>query len=99
MAKKRSIVSYSKISAELRRLIAQRYPFGFEQFLINVQGTDGSARALFIETDTIDYLVKFSKAELVRLLRSFSSEDEDDTDFSAFMEENRDEGPIDDFVS
>lgn len=76
MGKKRIIKKYEQLEAELRKLINESYPDGFEENLISFQTPKGELElALPLETEEISYLIKMPKNNL--------PEKDDDDDSSA----------------
>lgn len=76
MAKKRSIVSYDKLSPELRKALLKSFPDGFGSALTEIKTPNGeSLEAVMWETDEIIYLVK-----ITTMLTNALNLDEDDED-------------------
>jgi len=79
MAKKRSIVSYDKLSPELRKDLLKSFPDGFGSSLTTIKTPTGETlEAVIWETEEIIYLVKITKM-LTNALDL--DEDDDDDDF------------------
>ena len=61
MAKKRSIVSYDKLSPNLKKALLKSFPDGFRNALTEIKTPNGeSLEALIWETDEIIYMVKIT---------------------------------------
>lgn len=95
MAKKRSIVSYDKLSPELRKALLKSFPDGFGSALTEIKTPNGeSLEAVMWETDEIIYLVK-----ITTMLTNALNLDEDDEDLmdiakpDDFEEEEEEEKP------
>ncbi len=77
MAKKRSIVSYEKLSPELRKDLLKSFPDGFGSALTTIKTPTGETlEAVIWETEEIIYLVKITK-----MLTNALDLDDDDDDF------------------
>ncbi len=76
MAKKRSIVSYDKLSPELKKALLKSFPDGFGSALTVIKTPTGEKlEAVMWETDEIIYLVK-----ITTMLTNALNLDEDDED-------------------
>lgn len=61
-ARKKMIVSFSKMGDALINQLFSAFPLGFEDRLITVSdGKNGSYKGLVWDTDEVTYLVKFDK--------------------------------------
>ena len=61
MTKKRSIVSYDKLTAEQKKELLKSFPDGYRSFVTQIKTPAGeSLEALIWETDEVIYLVKMS---------------------------------------
>jgi len=72
MSKPRLIKDYDKIDAQVKNLIHEKYPHGFEKGLISFFNAKGKqVSALPFETDKIYYLIRMtrSKAQEIQLAR------------------------------
>lgn len=78
MAKKRSIVSYDKLSPELRKDLLKSFPDGFGSALTTIKTPTGETlEAVIWETEEIIYLVKITKM----LTNALDLDEDDDDDF------------------
>lgn len=76
MTKRRSIISYDKLTIEQKKKLEQDFPDGFLGNLSTIKTPTGEVLdALIWETEEIIYLVKINKASF------HSSLDDDDDDF------------------
>ncbi len=76
MTKRRSIISYEKLSAEQKKQLEIDFPDGFLASLTTMKTPLGDMfDGLLWETEEIIYLVRINKAAFVQAL-----EDDDDTD-------------------
>lgn len=76
MTKRRSIISYDKLTVEQKKKLEQDFPDGFLGNLTTIKTPTGEVLdALIWETEEIIYLVKINKASFT------SSLDDDDDDF------------------
>ncbi|MBI1837221.1 MAG: hypothetical protein HYR91_08160 [Flavobacteriia bacterium] len=76
MGKKRSIISYDKLTIDQKKQILRDFPDGYGNYLTSIMTASGeSQEALIWETDEIIYLVKITKAMSKPIL------DDDDDDF------------------
>lgn len=76
MTKRRSIISYEKLSIEQKKKLENDFPDGFLGNLTTIKTPTGDVLdALIWETDEIIYLVKINKASF------HSSLDDEDDDF------------------
>lgn len=76
MIKRRSIISYEKLTIEQKKKLDQDFPDGFSGNLTTIKTPTGEVLdALIWETEEIIYLVKINKASF------HSSLDDDDDDF------------------
>ena len=98
MAKKRSIVSYDKLSPELRKALLKSFPDGFGSALTEIKTPNGeSLEAVMWETDEIIYLVKITT--MLTNALNLDEDDEDDDDLmdiakpDDFEEEEEEEKP------
>lgn len=82
MAKKRSIVSYDKLSPELKKALLKSFPDGFGSALTVIKTPTGETlEAVMWETDEIIYLVK-----ITTMLTNALNLDEDDEDEGDLMD-------------
>ena len=76
MAKRRSIISYDKLTIEQKKRLENDFPEGFMGNLTTIKTPTGDVLdALIWETEEIIYLVKINKASFTAAL------DDDDDDF------------------
>lgn len=76
MTKRRSIISYDKLTVEQKKKLEQDFPDGFLGNLTTIKTPTGEVLdALIWDTEEIIYLVKINKASFT------SSLDDDDDDF------------------
>jgi len=79
MVKKRSIVSYEKLSAEQKKELLKSYPEGYSNFITQIKTPAGeSLEALIWETEEVIYLVKISKTMTTAL--DLDDDEGDDVD-------------------
>lgn len=75
--KKRVIVSYNKLSAELKRELKIKYPTGYTDSMIRIdKGMGEFFYAVLLETDETNYLVKIDVK-----VDDHLDEEEDDDDY------------------
>lgn len=80
MAKKRSIVSYDKLTAEQKKELLKSFPDGYRSFVTQIKTPAGeSLEALIWETEEVIYLVKISNTMTNALNLDDDDEDDDDT--------------------
>jgi hypothetical protein len=78
MAKKRSIVSYDKLTAEQKKELLKSFPDGYRSFVTQIKTPAGeSLEALIWETEEVIYLVKISNT-MTNALNLDDDDDEDD---------------------
>jgi hypothetical protein len=78
MAKKRSIVSYDKLTAEQKKELLKSFPDGYRSFVTQIKTPAGeSLEALIWETEEVIYLVKISNT-MTKALNLDDDDDEDD---------------------
>lgn len=76
-AKKKLIVSYQNLTAELKEAILKKYPLGWVNHMIKVKGAgDSFFHAITLDTDEISYLIKVP-------VKIDQKSDKDDEDFFA----------------
>jgi len=77
--KRRVIVDYKNVTADILGLFADRYPYGYDDAdIVKFQNAQGATvRAVPIETTDTKYLVKVS-VEMDRKIEAFMDDDEDD---------------------
>jgi hypothetical protein len=79
MSKRRSIISYDKLSIDQKKQILRDYPDGYINHLTSIKTPTGETLdALIWETDEVIYLVKVSK--VVPKSKPVSDDDDDDFD-------------------
>ena len=77
MAKKRSIISYEKLTIDQKKQILRDFPDGYGNHLTTITNASGEVQdALIWETDEIIYLVKIAKS----MARPSVDDDDDDDD-------------------
>ncbi|HOW30929.1 MAG TPA: hypothetical protein PLP88_05140 [Bacteroidales bacterium] len=75
--KKRVIISYQNLNAELKELILKKYPLGWVNHMLKVKGSgDTFFHAITLDTDEISYLIKVP-------VKIDQKSDKDDEDFFA----------------
>lgn len=80
MVKRRSIISYEKLTLEQRKKLEKEFPDGFLGNLTTIKSPTGEIMdALIWETEEIIYLVKINKAAYTSSLEE--EEDDEDDDF------------------
>ncbi len=81
MEKKRVIVDYKNITNELLTMLTEKYPYGFDDFIIRFKNAKGEMiNAVPMETEDTKYLVKMS-VQLDKRVEAFL-DDDDDSDAS-----------------
>lgn len=81
MVKKRSIVSYDKLTAEQKKELLKSFPDGYRSFVTQIKTPAGeSLEALIWETEEIIFLVKISNTMTTALNLEDDDEDDDDDD-------------------
>ena len=81
MTKKRSIVSYDKLTAEQKKELLKSFPDGYRSFVTQIKTPAGeSLEALIWETDEVIYLVKMSNMMTTALDLDDDEEDDDEID-------------------
>jgi hypothetical protein len=79
MTKRRSIISYDKLTIEQKKQILRDYPDGYINHLTTIKTPTGEMLdALIWETDEVIYLVKINK--VMSKPKTISEDDEDDFD-------------------
>ena len=78
--KRRVVVSYKNLSAELREEVRKKYPFGYTDHMIRID------KAIVLETEDTSYLIK------VDVKVDDQVEEEEDKDFFGDEEIKDDEG-------
>jgi len=77
MTKKRSIVSYDKLTAEQKKELLKSFPDGYRSFVTQIKTPAGeSLEALIWETEEVIYLVKMSS----NMTTALDLDDDDDDD-------------------
>lgn len=92
MRKKNVLISFGKVTEEIRNEIFKRYPFGIKNQLIDLN-TGDSAKALLLEYPDCVYLIRFSGDELDQFDQNWEAEDDNDqmyldSDYSFFSGEH-----------
>ena len=101
MAKKRSIVSYDKLTAEQKKELLKSFPDGYRSFVTQIKTPAGeSLEALIWETEEVIYLVKISNT-MTNALNLEDDDDDEDDDLDDIIkpddieeEEEEDEEPV-----
>ncbi len=79
MTKKRSIVSYDKLTAEQKKELLKSFPDGYRSFVTQIKTPAGeSLEALIWETEEVIYLVKMSSNMTTAL--DLDDDDDDEID-------------------
>ncbi|MDP4684955.1 MAG: hypothetical protein NWS40_09725 [Crocinitomicaceae bacterium] len=79
MTKRRTIISYDKLTIDQKKQILKDFPDGYINHLTTIKTPTGELlEALIWETDEVIYLVKITKTKLVK---AAVAEDEDEDDF------------------
>ena len=85
--KRRVVVSYKNLSAELREEVRKKYPFGYTDRMIRIdKGPGDFFYAIVLETEDTSYLIK------VDVKVDDQVEEEEDKDFFGDEEIKDDEG-------
>ena len=93
MAKKRIVIDYEKLPAEIINSIKLEYPEGYEENLITFTNAEGRyISALPFETENIYYLIRMTEREARRIIK----EDEDFGDDGKLRDDFSDEIETDD---
>lgn len=83
MIKKRSIISYEKLTIEQKKQILIDFPDGYANHLTTIKTPTGEVLDAFVwDTDEIIYLVKINKKSVKPVL----DDDDDDDDFEDDLE-------------
>jgi len=81
MTKKRSIVSYDKLTAEQKKELLKSFPDGYRSFVTQIKTPAGeSLEALIWETEEVIYLVKMSSNMTTALDLDDDDDDDDEID-------------------
>lgn len=81
MTKKRSIVSYDKLSIDQKKQLLVAFPDGFSEGMTQIKTPTGETLdALLWETEDIIYLVKLNKP-MGKPVRAMEDDDDDDENF------------------
>lgn len=81
MTKKRSIVSYDKLTAEQKKELLKSFPDGYRSFVTQIKTPAGeSLEALIWETEEVIYLVKMSSNMTIALDLDDDDDDDDEID-------------------
>lgn len=91
MSKKRIIKKYDQLTPELRRLVVEQYPDGFEDEMITFQTPKGEIElAISVETEDTAYLIKMPKDSIPDIddISSKLNTDEIDSISGIEVEEN-----------
>lgn len=96
MTKRRSIISFEKLTSEQKKKLEQDFPDGFLGNLTTIKTPTGEVLdALIWETEEIIYLVKINKAMFRTAIEDededFNDEDDIDSDIPVGDEEEIDE--------
>ena len=92
MSKRRSIISYDKLTIEQKKQILRDFPDGYINHLSTVKTPTGEVLdALIWETDEVIYLVKITKAPQKTKPIADEDEDEIDDDFDKVPDINDDD--------
>jgi hypothetical protein len=92
MSKRRSIISYDKLTIEQKKQILRDFPDGYINHLSTVKTPTGEVLdALIWETDEVIYLVKITKAPQKTKPIAEEDEDEIDDDFDKVPDINDDD--------
>ncbi|HPD96059.1 MAG: hypothetical protein H6537_01320 [Bacteroidales bacterium] len=84
MTKKRIVVDYSNLSAELQESFKKKYPYGYNDYLMKVQKPNGDYfYAVTLETDEASYLVKVK----VKVDTKIKDEDEEKDFFGSMSDD------------
>ncbi|MGA9269243.1 MAG: hypothetical protein WBV45_01385 [Lutimonas sp.] len=76
---KRTIIDYKKLTPELLNKLVEKFPYGYnDEDIIRFKNAQGELiKAIEIETDDTDYLVKVSKG-LATSIENFDDQDLED---------------------
>ncbi len=87
MSKKRAIVTYEKLSEEMRDRLEEAFPEGFGGAMTQISTPTGELMdAVLWETDEMIYLVKLNKVKQKNVV--IPDEDEDEEDFDDIPEDD-----------
>lgn len=76
-ARKRSIVSLSKMGDALLEQLYRAFPFGFEDNFITINdGRSGSYKGVVWETETMTYLIKFDAHSQLSIVEDDSDDEQ-----------------------
>lgn len=88
MSKKRAIVTYEKLSEEMRDRLEEAFPEGFGGAMTQISTPTGELMdAVLWETDEMIYLVKLNKVKQKNVVIP-DEEDEDEEDFDDIPEDD-----------
>lgn len=103
MEKRRLVIDYKNLSPELVALLKQRYPQGYQNFVIKVSKPNGDFfHAITLDTDDANYLIKVPVKIDTKIKEEdeekafFSDSDEIGTSEDSFPEES--EEPVDEYA-
>ena len=95
MTKRRSIISYDKLSIEQKKQILKEFPDGYINHLTTIKTPTGEVLdALIWDTDEIIYLVKIVKPKIK--VKVISADNEDDFDDDLDKEDEIKDDDMDD---
>lgn len=97
MTKRRSIISFEKLTSEQKKKIEEDFPDGFLGNLTTIKTPTGEVLdALIWETDEIIYLVKINKAMFRTAVEDEDDDFESDDDLDTDIPVGDDDEPADD---
>jgi hypothetical protein len=89
MSKKRAIVTYEKLSEEMRDRLEEAFPEGFGGAMTQVSTPTGELMdAVLWETDEMIYLVKLNKVKQKNVVLPVDDEEEEEEDFDDIPEDD-----------
>jgi hypothetical protein len=89
MSKKRAIVTYEKLSEEMRDRLEEAFPEGFGGAMTQISTPTGEMMdAVIWETDEMIYLVKLNKLKQKNTVIPTDDEDEEEEDFDDIPEDD-----------
>lgn len=96
MTKKRSIVSYDKLTIDQKKQLLLAFPDGFSEGMTQIKTPTGEMLdALLWETEEIIYLVKLNKP-VGKPVKNVEDDDEEEDDFEDIPDDAKEEEDIDD---
>ncbi len=99
MSKPRVIKEFDKLDEEIKQAIFQKYPFGFDRYIITFKNHKKQlVSALPFETEEFQFMIKMTRAEANEIAQAWDEEDNEDdgSDLDDIEEINNDGESADD---